>query len=401
MRTPIAKNEAPRQTAISSFPRKRESTCTCHLDSRFRGNDGFIGAPEVIRVLIVDDSPMMRRLLSDIVNAAPDMQVVGTAADPIVAHELLKSLSPDVLTLDVEMPKMNGIEFLRRLMRFRPMPVVMVSSFTASGSEQTLKALELGAMDFVTKPGADAKTAAADFAGDVRDKIRSARVAWAASPDPVVVERSVLAPPVIAAARPGWRPAAEDLVVIGASTGGTEALKAVLVALPENTPGILIVQHMPQSFTGSFARRLDSLCRIHVKEAAHGERVLPGTAYVAPGHSHLLVRKSGAGYITELSQSEPVNRHRPSVDVLFHSAAACAGRHAIGAILTGMGKDGAVGMLAMKRAGAWNIAQDQASCVVYGMPREAVALKAVDEVAPLSEIGARLMFRLCPVGHAT
>jgi two-component system chemotaxis response regulator CheB len=187
--------------------------------------------------------------------------------------------------------------------------------------------------------------------------------------------------------------------VIGASTGGTEALKEVLVALPENTPGILIVQHMPQSFTGSFARRLDSLCRIRVKEAEHGERVQPGTAYVAPGHSHLLVKKSGAGYVAELSKADPVNRHRPSVDVLFESAAACAGRHAVGVILTGMGKDGAVGMLAMKRAGAWNIAQDQDSCVVYGMPREAVALKAVDEVAPLSEIGARVMARLGTAGR--
>ena len=351
------------------------------------------------KVLIVDDSPTMRRLLTDIVNAASDMRVVGTAADPIEAHGMIKSLAPDVLTLDVEMPKMNGIEFLRRLMRFRPMPVVMVSAFTASGSEQTLKALELGAMDFVTKPGANAKTAAAVFAGDVRDKIRSARVAWAASSDPVVVERPVPAPPVIAAARPGWRPSAEDLVVIGASTGGTEALKAVLVALPENTPGILIVQHMPQSFTSSFAKRLDGLCRIHVKEATHGEHVQPGTAYVAPGHSHLLVKKGAAGYIAELSQAELENRHRPSVDVLFHSAAASAGHRAIGVILTGMGKDGAAGMLAMKRAGAWNIAQDQASCVVYGMPREAVALKAVDEVLPLSEIGARLMSRLCMAGH--
>ena len=192
----------------------------------------------------------------------------------------------------------------------------------------------------------------------------------------------------------GWRPAPEDLVVIGASTGGTEALKAVLLALPENTPGILIVQHMPQTFTASFAQRLDGLCRIRVKEAEHGEPVRPGTAYVAPGHSHLLVKKSGSGYCAELAQSEPVNRHRPSVDVLFRSAAASAGHHVIGVILTGMGKDGAAGMLAMKRVGAWNIAQDQASCVVYGMPREAIALKAVDEVLPLAAIGARLMSRL-------
>ncbi len=346
------------------------------------------------KVFIVDDSPLMRRMLTDIVNAAEDMQVVGAAADPIAAHEMIKSLAPDVLTLDVEMPKMNGLEFLQRLMRFRPMPVVMISSSTQAGSEQTLKALELGAVDFVAKPAPNAKSAAAEFAGEVRDKIRSARVSRALPAGEAAAGRHVSTPPDMAAARPGWRPAAEDLVVIGASTGGTEALKAVLLALPENTPGILIVQHMPQSFTASFAKRLDGLCRIRVKEAEHGEPVRPGTAYVAPGHSHLLVNKSGGGYRAELSQSEPVNRHRPSVDVLFHSAAASAGRHAIGAILTGMGKDGAAGMLAMKRAGAWNIAQDQASCVVYGMPREAVALKAVDEVLPLAAIGARLMSRL-------
>lgn len=195
----------------------------------------------------------------------------------------------------------------------------------------------------------------------------------------------------------GWRPQSEDLILIGASTGGTEALREVLVGLPEDCAGILIVQHMPQSFTGSFARRLDSLCRIRVKEAEHGEPVQPGTAYLAPGHSHLLARKNGTGYTTELSRADPVNRHRPSVDVLFHSAV-CAGRHAVGVILTGMGKDGAAGMLAMKQAGAHNIAQSAKTCVVYGMPREAVALGAVDEVAPLKEIGSRIMAQLGGAG---
>ncbi len=198
--------------------------------------------------------------------------------------------------------------------------------------------------------------------------------------------------PVIA--RPGWQPAPGDLVAIGASTGGTEALREVLSVLPEATPGIVVVQHMPQTFTGSFARRLDSLCRIRVKEAEQGDRVLPGTAYIAPGHSHLLVQKSAGGYVVSLSAGEPVNRHRPSVDVLFHSVAESAGDKAIGLILTGMGKDGAAGLLAMKRAGAWTIAQDRDSCVVFGMPREAIALKAVDETLPLGEIGARLMARL-------
>ncbi len=353
-------------------------------------------AQERTRVLIVDDSPMMQRLLTDIVNGAGDMRVVGAAADPLAAHEMIKSLDPDVLTLDVEMPKMDGLEFLRRLMRFRPMPVVMVSSYTERDSEQALKALELGAVDYVTKPGAGRATA--DFASEVREKIRGARASRLPAPARSAGPRAS-APPVMGIARPGWRPAPDDLVVIGASTGGTEALKEVLIALPEATPGILIVQHMPQTFTGSFARRLDGLCRIRVKEAEQGERVLPGTAYVAPGHSHLLVKKSGSGYLVELSRAEPVNRHRPSVDALFHSAAACAGRHVVGVILTGMGKDGAAGMLAMRHAGAWTIAQDQASCVVYGMPREAVALRAVAEVAPLSEIGARLMARLCAAGR--
>jgi two-component system chemotaxis response regulator CheB len=351
------------------------------------------------KVLIVDDSPLMRRLLADIVNGAGDMRVVGLAADPIAAHEMIKTLDPDVLTLDIEMPKMDGLEFLRRLMRYRPMPVVMVSATTRSGSEQALKALELGAVDVVAKPAPNAKDSCAEFTSELRERIRSARASRCASPARAADERRAHAPPVMAVARPGWRPAPDDLVVIGASTGGTEALKEVLIALPETTPGILIVQHMPQTFTGSFARRLDSLCRIRVKEAEHGERVLPGTAYVAPGHSHLLVKKSGAGYVLELSRADPVNRHRPSVDALFQSVAACAGHHVVGVILTGMGKDGAAGMLAMRRAGAWNIAQDQSSCVVYGMPREAVALKAVDEVAPLSEIGARVMARLCTPGR--
>ncbi|MBX3678400.1 MAG: chemotaxis protein CheB [Rhodocyclaceae bacterium] len=204
---------------------------------------------------------------------------------------------------------------------------------------------------------------------------------------------------VPAAVRSGWRSTEDSLIVIGASTGGTEALKLLLLALPETAPAILVVQHMPQTFTGSFARRLDDSCRIHVKEAEHGESVCPGTAYIAPGHSHLLAKRGDAGYIVELSAAAPVNRHRPSVDVLFHAVAACAGHHAIGVILTGMGKDGAAGMLALKHAGAWTIAQDEASCVVYGMPREAVALKAVDEVVPLAEIGARLMSRLCMARH--
>lgn len=386
-----------------SAPTGPEGTFLMRGSQDPRGPQGIAAAPTVrarTKVLIVDDSPLMRHLLSDIVNAAPDLCVVGTAADPMAAHEMIKALAPDVLTLDVEMPKMNGIEFLRRLMRFRRMPVVMVSAFTQADSEQSMKALELGAVAFVAKPFPLAGTAVAEFAGAVCDKIRSAQASLAAPAGGGGGGRQGVAPPAMAAARPGWRPAPDDLIVIGASTGGTEALKAVLIALPENAPGILIVQHMPQTFTRSFAMRLDGLCRIHVKEAEDGESVLPGTAYIAPGHSHLLVRKGGSGYSAELSRGEPVNRHRPSVDVLFNSAAASAGRHAIGVILTGMGRDGAAGMLALKRVGAWNIAQDQASCVVYGMPREAVALQAVDEVVPLPGIGARLMSRLYLSAHS-
>lgn len=259
-----------------------------------------------------------------------------------------------------------------------------------------MSARTAAAEGFVAMPTPDARSAGADCAGELRDKIRNARASRIAPGGRP--ERPT--PPRMAETCPGWRPAPEDLIVIGASTGGTEAIREVLIALPENAPGILVVQHMPSSFTASFARRLDSLCRIRVKEAGHGEHVCPGTAYVAPGHSHLLLKKSGAGYRTELSQAAPVNRHRPSVDVLFHAAAANAGSHAIGALLTGMGKDGAAGLLAMKRAGAWTIAQDQATCVVYGMPREAVALQAVAEMAPLSEIAARLMSRLCAHGGA-
>ncbi len=367
------------------------------------GTTGAADAPQgaKIKVLVVDDSAMSRRLLADIVNGAGDMRAVGVAADAMAAHEMIKALDPDVLTLDVEMPKMDGLEFLRRLMQFHPMPVLMVSSFTARGSEQTLRALELGAVDFVAKPRAEAAATLGEFAGEVREGVRAAYAARTRLAGPTVARpRSPASPvPTPAVAAAGWRPAPEDLVVVGASTGGTEALKDVLVALPETCPGILIVQHMPPSFTASFARRLDSLCRIRVKEAEHGEGVQPGTAYVSPGHSHLLVRKGGPGpgplYALELSQGDPVNRHRPSVDVLFHSAAACAGRHALGVILTGMGKDGAAGMLAMKQAGAYNIAQSAETCVVYGMPREAVALRAVDEIAPLSEIGSRIMAQLC------
>ena len=343
-----------------------------------------------IKVLIVDDSALMRALLTEIINGAPDLEVVGAAPDPIAAREMIKSLHPDVLTLDVEMPRMDGLEFLDRLMRLRPMPVVMISSLTERGSEVTLQALEMGAVDFVAKPRAENVTALQLYADEIREKIRAAR-------DAHLTRRiGTAVPKASAPAGPGFssRVLQESVIAIGASTGGTEAIREVLGALPPEVPGIVMAQHMPESFTGSFARRLDSLSRLTVVESQGGERIVPGHAYLAPGHSHLLVKRVGGHFVTELSQSEPVNRHRPSVDVLFRSVAEHAKGRAIGVILTGMGKDGAQGMLEMRKAGAWNIGQDEESCVVYGMPREAASIGAVEEVVPLGDVGARILARL-------
>lgn len=345
-----------------------------------------------IRVVVVDDSALIRKVLGEIINAQPDMECAGRAPDPLAAREMIRALSPDVLTLDVEMPKMDGLDFLERLMRLRPMPVVMVSTLTERGSEVTLRALELGAVDFIAKPKLDIVTGMHDYAQDIAEKIRIAAGAR--------LKRRSVAQSVDRVAEPVWPALAnriastEKLIIIGASTGGTEAIKEVLTRLPPDSPGVLITQHMPEGFTKSFADRLNTLCRIAVKEAEHGERVLPGHAYVAPGHSHLLVKRSGANYMVELSQAAPVNRHRPSVDVLFRSVAQYAGGNAIGVILTGMGKDGAVGMLEMRQAGAYTLAQDEASCVVFGMPREAIAGGGVEEVAPLHDMTRRILARL-------
>ncbi len=343
------------------------------------------------KVLIIDDSAMIRKLLSEIVNAQADMTCVGAAPDPLVAREMIRNLNPDVLTLDVEMPKMDGLSFLEKLMRLRPMPVVMVSTLTQRGSEMTLRALELGAVDFVAKPKLDIARGLELYAEEIATKIRVAARARPrrSAPLPEIapsLKADAVLKPAIARVS-----STEKLIVIGASTGGTEALKEVLSGLPPDSPGVLIAQHMPEGFTRSFAARLDSLCRIRVKEADDGERVLPGHAYIAPGHSHLLLKRSGANYVCELNQGPPVNRHRPSVDVLFRSVANSAGKNAQGVILTGMGKDGAQGLLELRTTGAHTIAQDEATCVVFGMPREAIQVGAAAEVLALGDISRHLL----------
>jgi two-component system chemotaxis response regulator CheB len=297
-----------------------------------------------------------------------------------------KVLNPDVLTLDVQMPKMDGLEFLERLMRLRPMPVVMVSAFTGAGSEITLKALELGAVDYIGKPRTDNGKSIESYAEDLVEKIRAAKGAR--------LHRSIAKSPVEAIVAMPTRTgsaASGSIIFVGASTGGTEAIKDFLLGMPADCPPILIVQHMPESFTGSFARRLDTLCAPRVIESQGNEKIEAGTVYVAPGHSHLLVRREGSGFVTELAATQPVNRHRPSVDVLFDSAAISLGSKAVGVILTGMGKDGAQGLLRLRQSGAKTFGQDEASCVVYGMPREAFLVGAVAEQCSLDEMARRVI----------
>ncbi len=350
-----------------------------------------------IRVLVIDDSALIRKLLSEVINSEPDMEAIGAAADPLVAREMIRNMNPDVLTLDVEMPKMDGLDFLEKLMRLRPMPVVMVSTLTEKGSDVTFRALELGAVDFIAKPKIDIATGLKQYGSEIANKIRIAMAARLKKIVPSVVTSSKTADVVLPSVA-NHVASTEKLIIVGASTGGTEAIKDFLVQLPPDSPGILITQHMPEAFTKSFANRLNNLCRVSVVEARGGERILPGHAFVAPGHSHLLLKRSGANYMTELNQGELVSRHRPSVDVLFRSAANCAGKNAIGVILTGMGKDGAAGMLEMHKAGAYNFAQDEASCVVFGMPKEAIAAGGVDEVVPLRDMARSVLAKLASMG---
>jgi len=355
-----------------------------------------------VKVLIIDDSALIRALLTEIINAEPDLEVVGTAPDPLVARERIKALNPDVLTLDVEMPRMDGLVFLEKLMRLRPTPVVMVSSLTEKSSVVTLKALELGAFDFVTKPKIDIRCGLLEYAQELTGKIRCAHQSWrgrgAGKPAPAQKTQEKLTADAVLPSRHLHFSTTEKVIAVGASTGGTEALKTFLAALPPDCPAILVTQHMPETFTRTFAARLDGLCRLAVKEAEHGERVLPGHAYIAPGNRHLMLSRSGANYTIAIGDGPPVSRHRPSVDVLFRSAANCAAGNCLGIIMTGMGDDGAAGMLEMHQAGARTLAQDEESCVVFGMPREAIARGGVDEVVPLGEMSGRLITWLASQG---
>ena len=348
-----------------------------------------------IRVLIVDDSRMIRDVLTDILADQPDIEVVGTAADAFEARDKIKELEPDVITLDVEMPKMNGLEFLDRLMRARPTPVVMISSFTERGSEITFRALELGAVEFVTKPKLNEQTPD-DYGQMIAEKIRAAKSARLKGPKRAEETASIEAtmPPVMKRPVPRGVKTSDQVIAVGASTGGTEAIREFLVDMPVDCPGILIVQHMPENFTRMFAERLNGLCKINVKEAEHNDPILPGHAYIAPGGKHLWVKRDEGQLLAKLSTEPPMNLHRPSVDFLFLSAAKFLGADAIGVIMTGMGKDGAHGMLEMKKKGAYNIAQDEATSVIFGMPREAIELDAAHEVVPLNRIRERALARV-------
>jgi len=352
-----------------------------------------------VRVLIVDDSALIRSVLTQIIGTQPDLEVVGAAPDPLVARAMIRDLNPDVLTLDVEMPRMDGLDFLEKLMRLRPMPVVMVSTRTEHGADATIRALELGAIDFVAKPRLGIAAGMQDLGVEICEKIRiAARARTSRRQGLPTAPMQKLAGQGGTSAVRFSRVSTEKLIAIGASTGGTEAIREVLTRLPADCPGVLITQHMPPGFTRSFAARMNSVSRIAVREAAHGERVLPGHAYIAPGDRHLRLAKDGSNYLIALDDSEPVHRHRPSVEVLFASFAAIAKSNALGVMLTGMGKDGAAALRQMREAGSFNIAQDEASCVVFGMPREAIAAGAVHEVLPVTAIAERLVRQLALMG---
>lgn len=348
-----------------------------------------------IKVLIVDDSALVRQVLTEILSADRSIEVVGTATDPYAAREKIKQLNPDVLTLDVEMPKMDGITFLSNIMRLRPMPVVMISSLTEQGAEITLQALEIGAVDFVEKPKLDLTHGMQEYAELIIDKVKAASQAKVRAREIVSgkpVAKNHNADVVIKKKFNNKHfSSTEKIIAIGASTGGTEAIKEVLMGFPPDTPGVVITQHIPEHFSAPFAERMNRSCAMEVCQASDGQQILPGHVYIAPGSHHLIVERSGARYICRLSDGDPVNRHRPSVDVLFRSVAMNAGANAVGIILTGMGKDGAEGLKEMKETGAPTIAQDENTCVVWGMPGEAVKLGAADHVLPLEKVAEKIL----------
>lgn len=350
------------------------------------------GGCDSIRVLVVDDSPTMRHLLQEIINRQPDMRVIGTAPDPHSARAMIKELNPDLLTLDIEMPGMDGIDFLERVMRLRPMPVLMISGACNPDSELAHHAKDLGAIGFVPKRTAEGKEGIARMAADVTERIRGASTLISRYRR---AQEQTSSPTGAQHIHAGLRFPSGRVIFVGASTGGTEAIKDFLVTLPRGCPPVMVAQHMPENFTAGFARRLDGLATVRVKEAEDGEELQTGTVYIAPGHSHLLVQRGAKGaLLTELSKADPVNRHRPSVDVLFDSAAKHVGKHAAGVILTGMGRDGAAGMLRMHEAGAFTAAQDEKSCIVYGMPRAAVELGAIDVTGPPQKLASEVLQRL-------
>ena len=341
---------------------------------------------QVIRVLIVDDSALVRQMLTSLLESDPAIMVVGAAPDPLVARDMVKALNPDVLTLDIEMPRMDGLAFLEKIMRLRPMPVVMISSLTQKGADVALRALEMGAIDYVGKPTVGLVEGFTALRDEIVGKIKAAALAR-------VRPLSNACASVVPAVSGVTYSSTEKLIAVGASTGGVEALQALLVAFPANAPAILITQHMPAAFTENFARRLDQLCAVSVSQAEDGARVLPGHAYIAPGGRHLELARSGANYVCRVHDGAPVSGHRPSVDVLFHSVARMAGADSVGVILTGMGRDGAQGLLEMRRAGASTIGQDEATCVVYGMPKAALDCGAVEIELPLGRVPEQILHR--------
>jgi two-component system, chemotaxis family, protein-glutamate methylesterase/glutaminase len=345
-----------------------------------------------IRVLIVDDSAVVRQTLREILSSDPDIEVIGTAGDPYVAAERIGEQEPDVITLDIEMPRMDGLTLLKKIMSQHPIPVVICSSLAEEGAMSTLTALEYGAVEIITKPKLGTRQFFEESRVALCQSIKAAASARLRPLGPMyTVQPKLTADAVLSRATNAMVETTEKVVVVGASTGGTEALKALLEAMPADSPGIIIVQHMPELFTRAFAGRLDGLCAITVKEAETNDTVIRGRALIAPGNHHLLLKRSGARYFVEVKDGPLVCRHRPSVDVLFRSAARYAGQNAVGVILTGMGDDGARGLLEMKQAGAATVAQDEATCVVFGMPKEAVKLGGVDKVLPLQTIAGAIL----------